>query len=70
MRFLKVGDRVRMINGKLHKQMPEYYPAWGTEGTVTEVQPNGDILVEWPENSTSGNNEWYSDSRDIEVVAT
>ena len=69
MSILKVGDKVRMINGKLHKQMPEYFPAWGTEGTVTEVWMDGSIIVRWPAESTSGDNEWYTDRRDIEVIA-
>ena len=64
----KVGDKVRYI-GKDHLDCPEYYPAIGTVGTITGTFDNDpDCYIQWPKNSTSGNDEHWCSKDDIELV--
>jgi len=73
MHQFKVGDRVRFKGADpcTHKKMPEYYPADGTIGVVTiAVDPmeEDEVLVQWPEGSTSGDDEWWALISLLEVV--
>lgn len=58
---VKVGSKVRMIDGKGHKDNPQWFPVVGTVGIVTDAGFNNH-LIQWPEGSTSGKDEWYCDN--------
>lgn len=63
-----VGDKVRYI-GKDHLDCPEYYPAIGTVGKITgTLNDDPDCYVQWPKNSTGGNDEHWCSKDDIELV--
>lgn len=64
---VKVGSKVRMIEETVHKGNPQWFPDVGTEGTVTEVGFHTH-LIQWPERSTSGKDEWYCDDTCLEVL--
>lgn len=64
----KVGDSVRYI-GKDHLDCPEYYPAIGTVGKITgTLDDDPDCYVQWPKNSTGGNDEHWCSKDDIELI--
>lgn len=64
----KVGDKVRYI-GKDHLDCPEYYPAIGTVGKITgTLNDDPDCYVQWPKNSTGGNDEHWCSKDDVELV--
>ena len=63
-----VGDKVRYI-GKDHNDMPEFYPTIGTIGKITgALNDDPDCYIQWPKNSTSGNDEHWCSKDDIELV--
>lgn len=62
-----IGDKVRYI-GKDHKEIPEFYPKIGTVGTVVKEGGATDWYIQWPKRSTSGEDCWYCDENDIELV--
>lgn len=63
-----VGDRVRYI-GNDHIDCPEYYPTVGTIGKITgTLDDDPDCYIQWPKNSTSGNDEHWCSKDDIELV--
>lgn len=70
----KVGDRVRYRNARKHRIEPEYYPAPGTVGTVVDLDEDNeyneveDMFVQWPKGSTSLNDAWWCNRKDIEPV--
>lgn len=64
---VKVGSKVRMIDGEGHRYNPEWLPDVGTVGTVMKVGFN-DHLIQWPEGSTSGKDKWYCDNTRLEVL--
>lgn len=64
---IKVGSKVKMINGKGHRSKSWSFPDVGTVGTVMEVGSHIH-LVQWPEGSTSGKDEWYCDNTCLEVL--
>lgn len=64
----KVGDKVRYI-GNDHFDHPEYYPTIGTIGKIiTALDDDPDCYIQWPNNSTSGNDEHWCSTDDIELV--
>lgn len=65
---IKVGDKVRFVDRKAHKQTPEYYPSVGTIGTVVmdECNPK-DWKIQWPKGTTSGDDRWYCGEKSIEL---
>lgn len=63
---IKVGSKVKMINGKGHRSKPWSFPDVGTVGTVMEVGSHIH-LVQWPKGSTSKIDEWYCDDALLEV---
>lgn len=64
---VKVGSKVKMINGKGHRSKPWSFPDVGTVGTVMEVGSHIH-LVQWPKGSTSKIDEWYCDDALLEVL--
>lgn len=64
---IKVGSKVKMINGKGHRSKPWSFPDVGTVGTVMEVGSHIH-LVQWPKGSTSRMDEWYCDDAFLEVL--
>ena len=62
-----VGDRVKYI-GKDHNDMPEFYPEIGTIGTIVKESGDTDWYIQWPKGSTSGDDKWYCDKNDVELV--
>ena len=63
-----VGDKVRYI-GKDHIDYPEYYPTIGTIGKIiVALDDDPDCYIQWPKNSTSGNDEHWCSTDDIELV--
>lgn len=65
---IKIGDKVRFVDRKAHKQTPEYYPSVGTIGTVVmdECNPK-DWKIQWPKGTTSGDDRWYCGEKSIEL---
>lgn len=62
------GDKVRYI-GKDHIDYPEYYPTIGTIGKIIgAIDDDPDCYIQWPKNSTSGNDEHWCSTDDIELV--
>ena len=64
---IKVGSKVRMTDGKGHKDNPQWFPDVGTVGIVMEVGFHTHF-VQWPEGTTSETDEWYCDDTRLEVL--
>ena len=64
---VKVGSKVRITDRKSHKDNPQWFPAIGTVGFVTNVGFHT-YLIQWPEGSTSGKDEWYCNGTRFEVL--
>lgn len=66
------GRKVKFISDEAHMDMPEYYPAVGTVGTVIEAYDEyykcNDWKVQWPKGSTSGDDCWFCDEEDVELI--
>lgn len=68
MRKFNAGDKVRYI-GKDHIDYPEYYPTIGTIGKIIgALDDDPNCYIQWPKNSTSGNDEHWCSTDDIELV--
>lgn len=55
---LKKGNRVRFINANVHKKYPNYFPEAGTIGEFKETTHLGNLVIQWPEGSTSDDDCW------------
>lgn len=64
---IEAEDTVRMKSNQLHKHNPDFYPPKSIVGKVIKVN-KCDCLVEWPKNSTSGDDRWFTIKDDLEVV--
>lgn len=64
---IAVGKQVMFTNKEAHERRPEYYPRYGTVGTVLEVFVST-VLVQWPEGETFGDGSWYCDREAVVVV--
>ena len=64
---VKVGCKVRMIDGKGHKNNPQWFPDAGMVGIVMEAGFHTHF-IQWPEGSTSGSDRWYCDDTRLEVL--
>ena len=64
---VKVGSKVRMVDREGHKNNPQWFPVVGIVGIVTDAGFNNH-LIQWPEGSTSGKDEWYCDNTCLEVL--
>lgn len=64
---VKIGSKVRMIDGEGHRYNPEWLPNVGTVGIVMEVGFHTHF-IQWPEGSTSESDIWYCDDTRLEVL--
>ena len=64
---VKIGSKVRMINGKLHNESPRWFPVVGTVGVVRNLcDINCD--VQWPKGTTSWQDKWWCNYEHLEVL--
>lgn len=64
---VKIGSKVRMINGKLHNENPRWFPVVGTVGIVRNFcDINCD--VQWPKGTTSWQDKWWCNYEHLEVL--
>ena len=64
---VKVGSKIRMINGKLHNENPRWFPVVGTVGIVRNLcDINCD--VQWPKGTTSWQDKWWCNYEHLEVL--
>ena len=64
---VKIGSKVRMINGKLHNETPRWFPVVGTVGIVRNLcDINCD--VQWPKGTTSWQDKWWCNYEHLEVL--
>lgn len=64
---VKIGSKVRMINGKLHNENPRWFPVVGTVGVVRNLcDINCD--VQWPKGTTSWQDKWWCNYEHLEVL--
>lgn len=64
---VKVGSKVRMIDGEMHNEDPRCFPVAGAVGIVKVISPCN-YEVQWPRGTTSGNDKWWSNYRYLEVL--
>ena len=64
---VKVGSKVRMIDGEGHKNNPQWFPDAGIVGIVMEADFHTHS-IQWPKGSTSGSDIWYCDDTRLEVL--
>lgn len=64
---VKIGSKVRMINGKLHNENHRWFPVVGTVGIVRNLcDINCD--VQWPKGTTSWQDKWWCNYEHLEVL--
>lgn len=64
---VKIGSKIRMINGKLHNENPRWFPVVGTVGIVRNLcDMNCD--VQWPKGTTSWQDKWWCNYEHLEVL--
>ena len=64
---VKIGSKIRMINGKLHNENPRWFPVVGTVGVVRNLcDINCD--VQWPKGTTSWQDKWWCNYEHLEVL--
>lgn len=56
--------KVRYLNTKKYKELPEFYPIPGTVGEIIQVCDDETCRVQWPGFHTS----WYAGWDDLEVL--
>ena len=64
---VKVGSKVRITDGKGHKDNPQWFSDVGTVGIVMEAGFHTHF-IQWPEGSTSERDRWYCDDTRLEVL--
>lgn len=64
---VKVGCKVRMTNGKGHKNNPQWFPDTGIVGIVLEAGFHTHF-IQWPKGGTSESDRWYCDDTRLEVL--
>ena len=70
-----VGDKVVFIGASEHASLPQYYPKFGTIGTVTigtvdGVENNLNTKVQWPRGSTSDSDNWWVNHKWIKPICS
>ena len=64
---VKVGSKVRMIDGELHNEKPQWFPAVGTVGIVRKLDYIN-CVVQWPKCTTSWQDKWWCNYEHLEVL--
>lgn len=64
---VKVGSKVRMIDGELHNEKPQWFPAVGTVGIVRKLDYIN-CEVQWPKCTTSWQDKWWCNYEHLEVL--
>lgn len=62
-----VGKYAKFIDDVSHKAAPYYFPVVGTFGIVLKVE-GGEIFVQWPHGTTSGDDRWWCFKTDVEIM--
>lgn len=63
---VKVGSKVRMIDGELHNEKPQWFPAVVTVGIVRKLDYIN-CEVQWPKCTTSWQDKWWCNYEHLEV---
>lgn len=63
----RIGDKVSFTGNDKHITYPEYYPEIGIIGTVIDISPSGLISVQWPQGTTSEDDNWLCKSCYLEL---
>lgn len=63
---VKVGSKVRMIDGELHNEKPQWFPVVGTVGIVRKLDYIN-CEVQWPKCTTSWQDKWWCNYEHLEV---
>ena len=64
---IKVGSKVGMIDGELHNEKPQWFPAVGTVGIVRKLDYIN-CEVQWPKGTTSWQDKWWCNYEHLEVL--
>lgn len=64
---VKVGNKVRMIDGEIHNEKPQWFPAVGTVGIVRNLYYIN-CEVQWPKGTTSWRDKWWCSYDLLEVL--
>lgn len=64
---VKVGNKVRMIDGEIHNEKPQWFPAVGTVGIVRTLYYIN-CEVQWPKGTTSWKDKWWCSYDLLEVL--
>lgn len=64
---VKVGSKVRMIDGEGHRNNPWCFPDIGVVGVVTELSCNN-CKVQWPKGITIESGKWWRNYERLEVL--
>ncbi len=64
---VKVGSKVRMIDGEAHNTDRYWFPIVGTLGIVEEISYNN-CIVQWPKGTTTGKSKWWCNYERLEVL--
>lgn len=63
-----VGKKVRFVNKNVEPKRAWCFPSVGTIGKVCYIKEDGNILVQWPRGTTSGDDAWYCLYTAVEVI--
>lgn len=64
---VKVGNKVRMIDGEAHRDNPWCFPDVGVMGVVTKLSDNN-CEVQWPKGITTEPDRWWCNYERLEVL--
>ena len=64
---VKVGSKVKMIDGEAHLFDPSCSPVAGTVGIAEKIDSHL-CLVKWPKGTTSDDDKWYCAYKELEVL--
>lgn len=64
---VKVGSKVRMIDGEPHNENPQWFPAVGIVGIVRKLD-SSNCNVQWPYGTTSWQDKWWCNYEHLEVL--
>lgn len=64
---IKVGSKVKMIDGEGYRDKPQWFPDVGTVGTIINTV-DVIVLIQWPSGFTSENDRWFCPLCYLEVL--